>query len=157
MPRCVPSQIPSNEWERMAFGRNRPLRELARHLVHVVDAGVDADVFGAFPAGAWLEARDVPTLTGATLIGRYGEAVRAKFHAWYESAPAEGARFARSIEADVGSRTLTQVLQRTRLHSAQHLRQLYAFLDLFGVSAADRITDDELRNMGMTDLPDEVF
>jgi len=151
------AQIPDEGWERIAFGRNRPLRELARHLFHVVDAGVDADVSGAFPAGAWLAARDVPTLTGAALIGRYGDAVRAKFHTWYESTPPDGTRFARAIEADVGSRTLTQVLQRTRLHSAQHLRQLYAFLELFGVAIEDRLTDDDLRNLGMTDLPDEVF
>ena len=151
------AQIPDNRWEAMAFGRNRPLRELARHLFHVVDAGVDADMFGAFPAAAWLEARDVPTLTGAALIGRYGEAVRAKFHAWYETAPADAARFARTIDADVGPRTLTQVLQRTRLHSAQHLRQLYAFLDSFGITPDERVGDTELRNMGMTDLPDEVF
>jgi Glutaredoxin len=151
------AQIPDDGWEQMGPGRNRPLRELARHLFHVVEAGVDADVVGAFPAGAWLTARDVPTLTGATLIGRYGEAVRAKFHAWYECAPPDAERFERTIDADVGPRTLQQVLQRTRLHSGQHLRQLYAFLEWLGVTPEDRLTDDELRKMGLTDLPDEIF
>jgi hypothetical protein len=151
------SQIPDAGWERMAPGRERPLRELARHLFHVVEAGVDADVLGVFPASEWLRARDVPGLTGAPLLTRYGEAVSAKFHAWYESVPPHAARFARNIEADVGPRSLEQVLQRTRLHSAQHLRQLYAFLGWLGVTPDEPLNDDELRKMGLTDLPDEVF
>jgi glutaredoxin len=150
-------QIPDDGWERMAPGRQRPLRELARHLFHVVEAGVDADVLGVFPVNQWLAARDVPTLSGAMLLTRYGEAVRAKFHAWYETVPPDPARFARTIDADVGPRSLEQVLQRTRLHSAQHLRQLYAFLSWFEVTPDEPLTDDELRKMGLTDLPDELF
>jgi glutaredoxin len=151
------AQVPDHAWEHMAPGRQRPLRELARHLFHVVEAGVDADVLGVFPATAWLEARDVPTLSGATLLTRYGEAVRAKFHVWYESAPPDPVRFARSVEADVGPRTLAQVLERTRLHAAQHLRQLYAFLAWLGVTPDEPVTDDELRKLGLRDLPDELF
>lgn len=150
-------QIPDDGWERMAPGRKRPLRELVRHLFHVVEAGVDADVLSIFPADAWLAARDVPSLTGGARLARYGEAVRAKFETWYGAAPPDAATFSRMLDADVGPRTLEQVLQRTRLHSAQHLRQLYAFLGWFGVTPREPLTDDELRKMGLTDLPDEVF
>ncbi len=150
-------QIPDDGWERMAPGRQRPLRELARHVFHVVEVSVDADVLGVFPALQWLAARDVPALSGATLLTRYGEVVSAKFHAWYEVVPPDAARFARTIDADVGPRSLEQVLQRTRLHSAQHLRQLYAFLGWLGVTPDEPVSDDELRKMGMTDLPDELF
>jgi len=150
-------QIPDDGWERMAPGRRRPLRELARHVFHAVEAGVDADLLGVFPANQWLAARDVPALTGAPLLTRYGEAVRAKFHAWYEAVPPDAARFRRTIEADVGPRSLEQVLQRTRLHSGQHLRQLYAFLGWLGVTPDEPLTDDDLRKMGLTDLPDELF
>jgi hypothetical protein len=100
---------------------------------------------------------DVPTLSGVALLTRYGEAVRAKFQAWYEAVPPDAARFARTIDADVGPRSLEQVLQRTRLHSGQHLRQMYAFLGWFGVTPIEPLTDDELRKMGLTDLPDELF
>jgi glutaredoxin-like protein NrdH len=150
-------QVPDDGWECMAPGRDRPLRELARHLFHVVEAGVDADVQGVFPANQWLVARDSAALTGATLLARYGEAVRAKFHAWYETVPPDAARFARTINADVGPRSLDQVLQRTRLHSAQHLRQMYAFLGWLGVTPDKPVSDDELRKMGLVDLPDELF
>lgn len=59
----------------------RAMQQLRALGLSSVPAVVDADVLGVFPAGLWLEAHDVPTLTGAALIGRYGEAVRAKFHA----------------------------------------------------------------------------
>jgi len=35
------------------------------------------------------------------------------------------AAFDRMIDADVGPRTLSQILERTRFHAAQHLRQVY--------------------------------
>jgi glutaredoxin len=145
------------DWERRAPGRDRPLRELVRHLFHVVEVSVDADVLESFPAKAWLEAKDVPLLTGSARLARYGEAVRAKFEAWYGSASLDPAAFARSVEADVGPRTLEQVLQRTRLHAAQHLRQLYAFQSWFGLTPKDPLTDADLQKMGLDDLPDELF
>jgi hypothetical protein len=96
-------------------------------------------------------------LKGSSRLARYGEAVRARFEAWYGSAALDPAAFSRTIDADVGPRTLEQVLQRTRLHAAQHLRQLYAFLDWFGMTPDAPLTDADLKQMGLDDLPDELF
>src|SRR5919199_5825164 len=105
-------QIPEDaDWEKRAPGRDRPLRELCRHLFHVVEMSVDADVLETFPAKTWLEARDVPALKGSARLARYGEAVRAKFEAWYGSSPLDPAAFPRTIDADVWPRTLEQGLQ----------------------------------------------
>src|SRR3954451_7665706 len=52
-------QIPDDRWEMTAPGRERPLRELARHLLHVVEAGVDADRLGLFPAESGLGGQEV--------------------------------------------------------------------------------------------------
>ena len=147
-------QVPDDRWEMMAPGRERPLREVARHLFHVVEASVDADVLGVFPADAWLAERDVPSLTGAERLARYGEAARAKFETWY--ADGYAADFDRIIDADVGPRTLAQVLERTCLHAAQHLRQLYAFLEWCDVTPADPLSVEELRRRGL-ELPDSIF
>jgi hypothetical protein len=86
---------------------------------------------------------------------RYGRAVQAKFAAWY-AAPLDDAAFGRTIDADVGPRTLTQVLERTRLHAGQHLRQIYALLQAAGVQPEAPLTDADLRRLGL-DLPAEVF
>ena len=150
-------QLPDDGLERMAPGRNRPLRELVRHLFHVVEVSVDADLLGMFPAGQWLASKDIPSLNSQARLSRYGEAVRAKFEAWYGAEPPVAAAFSRVLDADVGPRTLEQVLQRTRLHAAQHLRQLYAFHTWFGITSDNPLSDDALRAMGLTDLPDDLF
>ncbi len=115
---------------------------------------MDADVTGEFPARQWLADPYVPAQTSAERIARFGDAVQAKFEAWY--AVVDPAAFERTIDADVGPRTLTQVLQRTRSHAGQHLRQLYAMLELCGVKPVDRVTTARLRELGL-DLPEEVF
>jgi hypothetical protein len=148
-------QVPDSAWESVWPGRDRPLRELARHLFDVVERGVDADVMSAFPANQWLRNHDVPGLASVPLMQRYGRAVQAKFAAWYV-APLDVAAFARTIDADVGPRTLTQVLERTRLHAGQHLRQIYALLEKAGVQPEARLTDADLRGLGL-DLPTDVF
>jgi hypothetical protein len=148
-------QVPDDRWELQTPGRPRPLRELVRHLFEVAERGVDADVLGIFPAQQWLPDRDVPDLTGAARLARYGEAVRAKVAAWY--AVREPARFARTIDADVGPRTLAQVLDRTRHHAAQHLRQVYALLERSGIAPEAPLTLTALQQLGLDQLPPEVF
>src|SRR4051812_22421562 len=65
-------QVPDDAWDNVWPGRDRPLRELARHIFEIVERGVDADVMSAFPADAWLRNHDVPGLAGAALLQRYG-------------------------------------------------------------------------------------
>jgi len=147
--------VPDDCWERSAADRVRPLHELARHLFDIVERGVDADVLSEFPANVWLVNKNVPSLAKAPRMARYGEAVRAKFAAWY-AAPLDAAAFGRMIEADVGQRTLSQVLERTRLHAGQHLRQIYAIMGWCNVNAPDALSDGDLRRMGL-ELPTDVF
>jgi hypothetical protein len=148
-------QVPEDRWEMTYEHRPRPLRELVRHLFHVIEVSVDADVLGIFPAERWLKQVDVPYTTGRSRLLRYGEAVRVKFDAWYSHIDEDA--LARTIDADVGPRTLNQVLERTGLHSAQHLRQLYAFLEMAGVAPERPFTVAEMRRIGLSQLPDEVF
>lgn len=149
-------QVPDEKLSLRSPDRDRPLRELAHHIFHVIEVSVDADVLGIFPANTWLEPGDKPAHDSAERIARYGETVKAKFDTWYRGVEADGGRFARTIDADVGPRSLAQVLERTRLHAGQHLRQLYVFLGWCGVEPESPLTLDELRRMGL-DLPDETF
>lgn len=149
-------QVPDEKLALRSPDRDRPLRELAHHIFHVIEVSVDADVLGIFPANTWLAPGDVPAHDSAERIARYGESVKAKFDGWYRGSEADAARFARTIEADVGPRSLAQVLERTRLHAGQHLRQLYAFLGWCSVEPEAPLTLEELRRMGL-DLPDETF
>ena len=49
------------------------------------------------------------------------------------------------------------MLERTRLHAGQHLRKVYAFLEMAGVEPDNPLTEAEMRRIGFTQLPDEVF
>jgi hypothetical protein len=145
-------QVPDEQLMMKSPDRDRPLRQLAHHVFRVAEAGVDADVLGEFPANTWLAGGDIPAHTSAARIARYGEAVRAKFKAWF--AEIDPAAFERVIDADVGPRTLTQVLERTRFHVAQHLRQLYVFLEWTGTTPDRPLTAEDLSGI---ELPDAVW
>jgi hypothetical protein len=145
-------QVPDDRLMLKSPDRDRPLRQLAHHVFRVVEAGVDADVLGEFPAGVWLFGKDIPAHTSAARIARYGESVRAKFEVWFSEIDA--AAFGREIDTDVGPRTLSQVLERTRSHAAQHLRQLYVFLEWSGVQPDRPLTPGDLRGI---QLPDAVW
>src|SRR3954447_13567321 len=41
-------QVPEHAWEFTVVDRQRPIRELGRHIFDVVERGVDADVLGEF-------------------------------------------------------------------------------------------------------------
>lgn len=145
-------QVPDDRLTLRSPDRDRPLRQLAHHVFHVIEVGVDADVLERFPAEKWLVAEDPVSHTSAERIARYGEAVRAKFNAWY-AAP-DPAAFNRPLDTDVGPRTLAQVLERTRSHAAQHLRQLYEFLRWCDIEPDRPLGPDDLRGI---DLPQAVW
>jgi glutaredoxin-like protein NrdH len=149
------AQIPEEMLTWKSPDRDRPLRQLVHHMFRNYELGVDADILGEFPARTtWRMTRDVPTFDSTARLVRYGETVRAKLNAWYEVL--DPGAFGTTIDADVGPRTLMQVLERTRLHSAFHLRQVYAFLEAGGVTPLAPIGLQELRDMGMADLPDDI-
>ena len=145
-------QVPDDQLMLKSPDRDRPLRQLAHHVFRVIEAGVDADVLGEFPAQEWLKGKDIPEHTSSARIARYGEAVRAKFLSWF--ATVDEAAFARTIDADVGPRTFAQVMERTRFHAAQHLRQLYVFLGWIGVEPDRPLTAEDLKGI---ELPDAVW
>ncbi len=149
------AQIPQEMLTWKSPDRDRPLRQLVHHMFRNYELGVDADILGEFPARTtWRMTRDVPTFDSTARLVRYGEMVRAKFNAWYDRV--DPAAFEATIDADVGPRTLMQVLERTRLHSSFHLRQVYAFLEAGKVTPIAPISLAEMRDMGLTDLPDDI-
>lgn len=145
-------QVPDEHLMMKSPDRDRPLRQLAHHVFRVIEAGVDTDVLGEFPAGQWLFGKDIPSHTSSARIARYGEAVQAKFNVWF--ATVDPSAFERQIDTDVGPRTLSQVFERTRSHAAQHLRQLYVFLEWVGVKPEQPLTADDLSGI---DLPEAVW
>jgi DinB superfamily/Glutaredoxin len=145
-------QVPDAHLTMKSPDRDRPLRQLAHHCFRVIEVAVDADVLSEFPAVQWITNDDIPGHTSAARIVRYGEAVQAKVLRWF--AEIDPAAFDRTIDADVGPRTLSQILERTRFHAAQHLRQVYVFLDWIGIQPDQPLTEEDLKGI---ELPEAIW
>jgi glutaredoxin len=145
-------QVPDEHLMMKSPDRDRPLRQLAHHVFHVAERAVDADILGNFAALGGAGAGDIAAHTSAARIARYGKAVEAKFNAWFSQV--DSAAFSRQIETFNGPRSVGQVFERSRSHMAQHLRQLYVFLEWIGVEPEYPLTADDLKNI---DLPQSVW
>ena len=143
-------QVPDDQLAMRSPDRDRPLRQLAHHVFNVVDVAIDADVQGRFDLARLMG--DVPAHTSVERIARYGESVLARFTSWYREI--NQADFDREIETTDGPRTLGLVFERTRSHSAQHLRQLYDFLRWCDIEPERPLGSEELKGV---DLPDAVW
>ena len=149
MIRCT-AQIPHDLLPSKSPDRDRPLRQLVHHMLRNFELVVDADVLGEYPDRARRTVGDIAMFDTPRLV-RYGEVVRAKFNAWFDSGDSITADAL--IETEAGRRTLMQVLERTRLHSAFHLRQVYAFLEARGIEPEAPLSLQDLRRLGMDDMP----
>ena len=145
-------QVPDECLTMKSPDRDRKLRELTHHIFRILEVAVDADAVGDFPAKAWLAGKDVPSHTSSERIARYGEAALAKFRAWYRTI--DPAAFSRIIETDVGPRSLAQIMERTKSHAGQHVRQLYVFLGWMNIEPDRPLTEADFKDI---DLPEALW
>jgi glutaredoxin len=130
--------------------RNRTPAGLTFHVFRVAEMGIQAaqqielrfEGFDEVPPAAW----------GPQDIAAWGESVRARVRAWWDS------ETDRSLSYDVptyyGRRPMHEVLERTAWHSAQHTRQVMLMLESEGVVVDRPLTADDLAGLP---LPDEVW
>jgi uncharacterized damage-inducible protein DinB len=124
------AQVPPDRLdERPASGRERSVRQLAFHLFRVGQAYPDAMAAGHLPQ-EWLQEQVSPQRREPAALLAYGASVRTAVAAFLAHPGAVDGR----VETYYGPQTAHQLLERTTWHAAQHLRQLYAFLERCGVS-----------------------
>jgi hypothetical protein len=123
-------QIPAGRLDdRPASGRERSVRQLVFHLFRVGLAYPDAMTTGHLPQ-EWLQEQVPPGKREPPDLLAYGASVRAQVAAFLaRPGSAEG-----RVSTYYGDQTAHQLLERTTWHAAQHLRQLYAFLERAGVT-----------------------
>jgi hypothetical protein len=109
-------------------GRERSVRQLGYHVFRLSVAFVDAQRTRRLPQ-AWLQEGVPPEFDTPQRLVRYGERVRAVIGTWLTGPGSWSA----PVETYYGLQTGHQLLERTTWHAAQHLRQLYAYLERIGV------------------------
>ncbi len=145
----VMCQVPPEQLGMTWPGRDRSVRQLGYHLFRLSLAFRDAMTEERLPE-TWLHEEAPPDLRDGVAIARYGGEVRQRLVEWMRRPGATGG----TVVTYYGSQTGHELLERTVWHAAQHLRQLYAFLERMGVAPVDPLTEAALRGLP---LPREVW
>lgn len=135
-------QVPDDRLEMKSPDRDRTLRNLGYHIFRLSLAFRDGMAERRFPEG-WLQEMAPPEIRDGAAIARYGQAVRESLAEWFRRPGAwKGA-----VETYYGPQTGHELLERTTWHAAQHLRQLYALLEMMGVVPDRPLTETDFSGL----------
>jgi len=142
-------QIPREHLGMKKPGRDRSVHQLGFHVFRLSAAFVDTREQGHLGPTVFDE-KAPAEMTDGEAVARYGEMVRQRI-AGYVSRPGwcEG-----TVSTYYGPQSAHDFMERTTWHAAQHLRQIYWFLDQMGVKAEAPLTDTDLAGLP---VPQEVW
>jgi hypothetical protein len=122
--------------------RDRTLRQLAFHVFRLSAAFADCREQGEFPE-AWLLEEPPPGMQEGTAIAEYGEHVRGRLAAFCVKPGWCDGR----VNTYYGEQTAHELMERTTWHAAQHVRQVYWFLDRLGISVQQGLSERDLQGL----------
>ncbi len=142
-------QIPPEHLGMKAPGRDRTVRQFGFHVFRLSAAFIDTREQGHLHA-AWFEESPPADMSDGDAVACYGETVRGRLAAYYaRTGWCDG-----SVSTYYGPQSAHQFMERTAWHAAQHLRQIYWFLEQMGVTADGALTDADLDGLP---FPREVW
>jgi hypothetical protein len=139
--------IPLMPHDRLAThvpGRPRSYRTLAFHLFRVVDAFVGANQ--GTPLVQEMFREEPPADADTASLVAYGEAVRARFRAWWQGGDTSASK---PLPTYYGPQSLHELLERTTWHCGQHVRQYMMLLDKEGVPHRRPLGPDDFAQLPM--------
>ena len=134
--------VPAAHLATKAPDRDRTLRELAFHVFRLSAAFADCREQGQFPE-AWLLEDPPPAMQDGPAIAAYGQRVRDRLAAfcarpgWCDG----------QVTTYYGEQTAHDLMERTTWHAAQHVRQVYWFLDRLGIDVGDGLSERDLEGL----------
>ncbi len=142
-------QVPGEHLGMKYPGRDRTVRQLGFHVFRVAASYVDTREQGHLTAD-WFEENAPPEMADGDAVARYGETVRKRLAAFYTRPDWCGGE----VSTYYGPQSAPEFMERTTWHAAQHLRQIYWFLDEIGVAKDAPLTDADLEGLP---FPREVW
>ena len=142
-------QVPQEHLGMKAPDRDRTVKDLAYHLFRLSVAYRDAMEQG-FLQQEWITSGAPPGVADGPTIALYGQEVRARLSEWLS----QPERCRGTVDTYYGKQTAHELLQRTTWHAAQHLRQLYFFLERMGVSPENPLTEEDYKGLP---IPKDVW
>lgn len=136
--------LPSEQLSAPTPNRNRDVRELVYNICEMVDAmtrSLDThDLAGYPPADKGHDFKASRSLQTPDQIADHALAIRT---AWIgRVARMEDSEAQSVVKTHAGDATQYELLERVAMHSAQHLRQIYAFLRDLGMPAQELSVED---------------
>jgi hypothetical protein len=142
-------QMPDERLEDLLPNRPRSWRVLMHHVYQISVAFLDMEEQGRTLTYEALTEPPPAGMRTSAAVADHGEAVRARFAAWWSRVAGED--FSGPVSTYFGGTTRHEMLERTVWHTAQHVRQVASLLEQAGV-AADRPLDvDDLQGLPLTD------
>ena len=134
--------------------RERPIRILGHHVFYIAEAYLKAvtDRIEYSPSNTNVPGADEQKYKTGDEIAQYGEGVIARLNAWWDAS--KNIPFAQRVATSYGEQELHEVFERSAWHSAQHVRQLGAVLERFGIEPDGKITLNDLRGLP---LPERIW
>ena len=132
-------QIPREHLGMKKPGRDRSVHQLGFHVFRISASFVDTREQGYLSADVFEERAPAAMIDGDA-VARYGDTVRRRI-ADYIQKPGwcEG-----TVDTYYGPQGTDDFMERTTWHAAQHLRQIYWFLDQMSLKPEAPITDTDL-------------
>ena len=142
-------QVPRDCLGMKAPGRDRTVHQLAFHVFRLSVAFVDTREQGHL-RGDWFEEKPSAEMADGDAVARYGDSVRNRLQTYFARPDwCDGA-----VSTYYGPQSAHDFIERTTWHAAQHLRQIYWFLDRMGVRADAPLTDADLEGLP---IPSDVW
>lgn len=132
-------QVPHEHLGMKYPGRDRTVRQLGFHVFRVSASFPDTREQG-YLTEQWFEENAPPEMVDGADVAEYGERVRRRIRAFTEKPGwCDG-----SVSTYYGPQTAHDFMERTTWHAAQHMRQIYWFLEQMDLEPDGRLTDADL-------------
>lgn len=135
-------QVPRDKLNMKTPGRNRSLQHLGYHIFRVALSYRDTHEQG-YLSEVWFEEKPGAEINDSEGIARYGQNVRGRLQEWWKRDDA----YSGDVNTYYGPQKATAFLERTVWHVAQHVRHLYAMLEIMGISPIQPLTEEHLRGL----------
>ena len=142
-------QMPDERLDDLLPNRPRSWRVLMHHVYQISVAFLDMEEQGRTLTYEALTEPPPAGMRTSAAVADHGEAVRARFAAWWSRVAGED--FSGPVSTYFGGTTRHEMLERTVWHSAQHVRQVASLLEQAEVAPDRPLAADDLRGLPLTD------
>jgi hypothetical protein len=139
--------------ERAIDNRDRSIRLLSHHIFRIGEAFLETAID---QVEYWTNNANVPPADGSCTTGveiaAYGDGIIDRIENWWSRL--EDRSCLQKVKTFYGKPPMHQLFERSTWHSAQHVRQLIAVLERFGIEPDGKLTSDDLAGLP---LPERIW